>query len=451
MAVVATLVLAAVTQSAAALELPPAQTPGPASAFELDEATRRLAEVERAVKAFAKGEFNAGLKQLEEAVKAQPTLAPAQLLFAKLAFHSNQMALVRPALERAAAQAPDHPEVYLLFGNLALLEGRLTDAAVHFDKANALITSSPKSLPADLRRHFVLLCHQGTALVAEGRSDWTSAQKSLADWLALEPANGGVRQRLGKALFHLGNYAEAQQELERASQDDPALEPAAVSMAWLCTRAGDLKKGEDWLKYAVKTAPNSAAVRMGIASWLLEQGRADEATEQASAAAKIDPRSASVKRLIALAARQRKDLGAAEQALQDLAAASPGDAWVRSQLALVLAEQPDDAKHRRALELAELGVRQNPGAAESLATLGTVYYRQHRLDEAEKVLQAVVASGKGNSDVAYVLAQVEADRGNRDAATALLKTALAAPGLFVFRKDAQQRLDRLTAAANSKQ
>ena len=97
-------------------------------------------------------------------------------------------------------------------------------------------------------------------------------------------------------------------------------------------------------------------------------------------------------------------------------------------------------------ELAELSVRQNPNAAEALATLGTVYYRQNRLDDAEKVLQAVVTSGKGNSDAAYFLAQVEADRGNRDAAMALLKTALDAPGLFVFRKDAQQSLDRLTAS-----
>ena len=42
-------------------------------------------------------------------------------------------------------------------------------------------------------------------------------------------------------------------------------------MAWLYSRAGDLKKGEEWMNHAVKTSPDSAIVRMGIAAWLLEQ------------------------------------------------------------------------------------------------------------------------------------------------------------------------------------
>ena len=120
---------------------------------------------------------------------------------------------------------------------------------------------------------------------------------------------------------------------------------------------------------------------------------------------------------------------------------------MRNQLALVLAEQADDAKRRRALELAELSVRQDPNAVDALTTLGTVYYRIKRLDDAAKVLQAVIASGKGNSDAAYVLALVRSDQGHPENAAALLKTALAAPGLFVFRNDAQQWLDRLSTKA----
>src|SRR5438270_1791514 len=142
--------------------------------------------------------------------------------------------------------------------------------------------------------------------------------------------------------------------------------------------------------------------------------------------------------MLGLAARARKDLARAEPIFAALAQESPGDAWVGNQLALVLAQQDDEAKRRKALELAEGIVRQAPDAPAALATLGTVYYRLHRLDEAEKVLQAVVDSGQGSSDDAYFLARVRADRGHREAAPALLKTALDAPGLFVFRHDAQQ-------------
>jgi tetratricopeptide (TPR) repeat protein len=185
---------------------------------------------------------------------------------------------------------------------------------------------------------------------------------------------------------------------------------------------------------------------MGMAAWLLEQGRADEAQTQVEAAAKLDPKSKEVQRMLGLSARERKDYARAEDIFQVLAQESPGDDWLRNQLALVLVEQADPAKQRRALELAEVSVRQNPNAVDALVTLGTVYYRLKRLDDAEKVLQSVFNSGKGNSDAAYFLALVKADRGQAESAPALLKTALAAPGLFIFRKDAQQWLDRLTTA-----
>ena len=262
-----------------------------------------------------------------------------------------------------------------------------------------------------------------------------------------EPANARARYRLGKALFGLGQHEQAHAELLKAAEADPTIEPPAITMGWLYTGSRDLKKAGEWMDYAVKIAPDSLTVRMGVASWMLEQDRADEAQAQVEAASKLDPRSKEVKRLLGLTARERKEFARSEEIFQALALESPGDAWLRNQLALVLVEQDDDAKHRRALELAELSVRQNPNAADALATLGTVYYRLKRLDDAEKVLQAVFNSGKGNSDVAYILALVKADRGHPDSAPALLKTALAAPGLFVFRKDAQQWLDRLTTTS----
>ncbi len=45
-------------------------------------------------------------------------------------------------------------------------------------------------------------------------------------------------------------------------------------------------------------------------------------------------------------------------------------------------------------------------------------------DDAEKVLQAVVGSGQGNSDAVFILAHVRADRGQTDALVPLLKMAL---------------------------
>ena len=106
-------------------------------------------------------------------------------------------------------------------------------------------------------------------------------------------------------------------------------------------------------------------------------------------------------------------------------------------LRLVLAEQTGDSNRRRALEMAELSVRQNPKSASALAALGTVYYRLKRLEDAEKVLAATVNSGNCDSDAAYILARVKAERGHPEEAIVLLKKALDAPGLFMAQRGAR--------------
>jgi tetratricopeptide (TPR) repeat protein len=410
----------------------------------MGDSSQGLGDLEQATRNFERGDFDACLKQLGQAVKAHPELPPPRALFARLAFQNNQTSLIRPALEQAIAEDPEHPDVFILFGNLALLEGRPTDASLHFEKAAVL--GSNRRWSAEQRSNFEQLCLQGSASVGEVRGDWKAARAALDGWFKLAPANARARQRLGKALFWLGQYGPAYQELQRASQEDGALEPAAITVGRLYTKAGDLKKAEEWMDYAVKAAPRSHSAQVGKATWLLEQGRVKEAQNHAAAAAELDPKSTDARRVLGLAARARRDLVRSEPIFEALALESPGDAWARDQLALVLAEQDDAAKRRRALELAELGVRQDPNAPYALATLGTVYYRLHRLDEAEKLLQAVVESGQGSSDAAYILAQVRADRGHSEAVPPLLKSALAAPGLFLCRAEAQEWLDRLTAS-----
>ena len=155
---------------------------GPTQAVELDQASRGIAEVELAIKSFEKREFDLCIQQLTKARAAHPELAPPQALFAKLAFLGNQGALIRPALERAVAEDGKHPEVFILFGNLALAEGRLTDAAVHFEKATSL-AAAPR-WTAEQRDRFARLCNQGNALVAENRRDWKAARAALEAWLA---------------------------------------------------------------------------------------------------------------------------------------------------------------------------------------------------------------------------------------------------------------------------
>jgi hypothetical protein len=107
----------------------------------MGDSSQGLGQLDQGAQSFQRVNFEACLKRLGQVVKAHPELPPAQVLFAEPAFQNNESARIRPALERASAETPARPDVYIQFGNLALLEGRPTDAAVHFEYATALTSS----------------------------------------------------------------------------------------------------------------------------------------------------------------------------------------------------------------------------------------------------------------------------------------------------------------------
>lgn len=120
---------------------------------------------------------------------------------------------------------------------------------------------------------------------------------------------------------------------------------------------------------------------------------------------------------------------------------SPGSFTASNQLALV--EQIEGAKRRRGLELAQINARLYPNSGAALSTLGRAYHRHGRLEEAGQTLRSALITGSGSSDTAYYLAQVVLDRGRPDEVKPLLKIALDAPGLFSYRKEAQQWSEQL--------
>ena len=119
--------------------------------------------LKKAVDRFRQNDVEGALKELEAAVVTQPDLAPPRVMLANLFFNTNNVAAGRNLLERAVIDQPDHPDVYRAFGELAIAEGRTTDAALAFEKSLSL--ASGERWPVKLLRP----CRQwlGLASVAE--------------------------------------------------------------------------------------------------------------------------------------------------------------------------------------------------------------------------------------------------------------------------------------------
>src|SRR5207248_887097 len=95
--------------------------------------------VEKAGEALKKGQVDEALKHLQEAVRKNPDLPPARFMLAKMFSQLRDMgAQARATLELAAAEEPEHPIIYLQNADIALKEGRLTDAILNCTQALSL-------------------------------------------------------------------------------------------------------------------------------------------------------------------------------------------------------------------------------------------------------------------------------------------------------------------------
>jgi Tfp pilus assembly protein PilF len=415
------------------------KTGGQPAAKQADAGDKELDEIATKVRT---GRIDEALVSLKEKAAKHPEWPPVQLILARLLFSVNQPIPGRRALEKAAVEVPDHPEVYLTFGNLALTEGRFSDARLNFE--NVLSLAGTGGLNAENVSTFRREAFAGLAAVAEAREDWKLAETRRRAALELDPKNGLARQRLGVVLFRAGKIEDAFTTLTQAVKDNPSLEPAGVTMALLFTQKGDLKKAEQWFDYAQKVDPKSARVHISHSSWLLERGRATEARPEIDEAVKLEPESKDAKRLRGLIAWHLRDLAAAEQFLEPLHREAPADEAAANFLALSLVEQEDATKRKRGLELAEVNALQFPRSPAVQATLGWALYRQGRPEQADQRLRAAVSGTRITADIAYFLARVLADKGQTDDARKLLQSATQSTSAFAHRDDATALLKTLT-------
>ena len=381
------------------------------------------------------------------AVTAKHTeMPPPRVMMARIFLVTKRTRQAKSMLEQSAARNSDYPGTYQLLGNLAIVEGRITDALLEFRAAGERALSG--SVPEEQRRLFLIQSHAGIATVAEARNDWGSAKEELSAWLDLDPKNGKARQRLGRALFGSGQIDAAYAQLVQAKKDDPSIEPATVSKGWLHHRKGDEDEAAEWMQRAEQEEPENPRVQVALGTWLLELNRQDEASKHADVLEKLAPQSPDLKMLRGSIAQVRKDYPEAERQFDALLKQTPGNLAASNRLALALIEQSDQNKRARAVELAQANARQQPNSPEALSTLGWVLYKMGRLDEAERVLQASVGGGRASANTAYYLAHVFRDRGRLPQVRKLLQAALGTKGPFTYRKEAEKWLTEISPAAN---
>ena len=437
----------------AALVLAWAALPSPAALAQVDAQTligkavsddSATKEINNAITRFTQRDIDGCRAVLERARSNNPKLPPPGVMMAMLWLSANQAQQARAELEDTVVKFPADPEPYLMLGDFAFQERRVTDAGVLFDKASELAATYADN--AKRKRDFDIRCSAGRAAVAEARRQWETAQKNLTKWLELDPDNASAHQRLGIVLFQLGKEPDAQAAFREAKKlDDKAVQPE-LAMARLYDDAKNKKDARKLIETAVKAAPTDPAVLLAASQWYLGQNDLEAAKASADAALKIDPSSLDGRVVRGAIARMGRDYKTAKQFFNDAHVQSPLNFAASNSLALVLVESDDASDKQRALEMAQANAamsQNGPQQVPALTTLAWVFYKMNRKEDAANILDQISRNNALSTDGAYYVAKILADRGERDRARQILEQVLANEPMFATRPDATDLLDKL--------
>ncbi|HEY6066981.1 MAG TPA: tetratricopeptide repeat protein, partial [Thermoanaerobaculia bacterium] len=126
------------------------------------------------------------------------------------------------------------------------------------------------------------------------------AEKSYEKSITVYPGYENGYFGLGLVKESRRDLAGAAETYRRGLADNPGSLPLAFRLAVVETTLGRETAAADWAR-ALQIAPGSPPTRAGYATWLLDQGRIDEARRQAREALRRDPAFVSALRTIAAA------------------------------------------------------------------------------------------------------------------------------------------------------
>ena len=387
-----------------------------------------------------------GCRAILERVKSNNVkMPPPGVMMAMLWLSVNQLPPARTELEDTVVKFPKDPEPYLMMGDLAFQDRRVTDADVLFAKAKQLTADYTEN--AKRKRDFDIRYNAGSAAVAEARKQWETAQTHLAEWLALDSDNASAHQRMGIVLFQLADPKKALEQFSEAKKLDPKAVQPELAMARLYDDAKKKDIAKKLIEAAIVAAPKDPAVLLAAAQWYLGQNDLDRAKAIADDSIKLDGKSLEGKVVRGAIARVSRDYVTAEKFFNEAHVQSPGNFPASNSLALVLIESESKEMQQRALEMAEANAamhgEKSSQQVNALTTLAWVYYKLGRREDAEKILSQITQNNALTTDGAYYVSKLLSDRGEKDRAKKILEEVLSNEAMFATRADATELLAKL--------
>jgi predicted Zn-dependent protease len=243
--------------------------------------------------------------------------------------------------------------------------------------------------------------------------------------------------------FQQNQIEKAQDVLRELLKINPKAPAPEATISEFYRQNGDAKNADKWLQAALTTSPNNFSTQLMAAQQAVASGHFDEGRNYAIAASKLDPKSLDSQILQATIAAYEKNYVTAELLFEAVLKKAPDNPAITNNLAMVLIQQNDPDKNKRALEFAEANIKKFPNSPPVASTYGYILLQLGRLDEAEQALEKAKPIAGSDLDTAYTLARVAVERGHNDEARQYLEAALKNTSPSLFRQESEELLSKL--------
>ena len=380
-----------------------------------------------------RGEFEAAIRQYNDAVRVEPRYLPAWVHLGQAQLEINDVNGARESFESAIGLSEISTAA---LSGLASVESRQRN----FDRSIELIRRAIASEPEAKQLHYQLAMAYRQAGQREKAREQLALQgprrPSLTDPVLgrMQSLNQTSQVFLSRGIeaYRRGDYLEAASQYKKALEASPDDPSTYLSISWVLELADRPEEAVPYLDRALELDPDLAMAHFNKGAMLESRGRDEEALEHYRAAVEQEPESLPPRQLLANTLMRTGNYEEASKHYTKIIAVSPDDTLTRYRgaIAMLVVGRCEDAADQleQALEampgqypIASALVRAYAVCATitvadkelPLQLASRMMQQTSRLDSAESVAMLLAATGHFADAVALqkqIIGQVKAGR-----------------------------------------
>ncbi|MCE9627060.1 MAG: tetratricopeptide repeat protein [Candidatus Eisenbacteria bacterium] len=297
--------------------------------------------------------------------------------------------------DRALAQDPNDWRALWLQGAAYFSTGRSAEALGPLERACDIDSTQAEVL-------------RTTARVAETLRKPEVAERAWRRLSYVDPEDGEAWFQIAAVLGRRGEFAPAEQALERAMDLNPTRPGMLFLLGWVKENLGKTNEAIELYQHHLEVHRDDVGTRRRLVGLLMRADRVRDAYDEARRAQLAEPDDPEGLQVIADLAMRLKRTSDADAAIARLRALNPGDPENTARVVVVMAR---NGRGREAARIADEWVRQHPGHPAGLVLAVRAWSAAGLPDSAVARARATVAAMPDSVESRRLLARALQDAG----------------------------------------